>query len=396
MNEVQRVARQGFSLKGKNDLDLAFLSLRIALKAYFSTYNVIRNKFDPDDLELDKILEGNIRFCEACAETIVHFQHFFELIIKDILRRDHLLLASRIYSHPTILYKVLHNQPLNAEEEQKVQSVEFSEALKSLGELIKNNQIQCFQDLQFIMDHKGTLEELNTLRNRVWHRGAFFLSYTNLDVFIGKFVLPIIDATTQLSQYKAIGFLWKYKHTECGIDPIESIRLEYQRSQSPSVGKIALLKEIGRAAYNNPLFDKKVFEQKRDERIAKNEKKIQELEKRGEQIPKRLLISKGRAGMHRRMVNQVDSPYIEKAIKISKHEAEKNFFKIIKCPICAVESFILYDESDSFQDSNTGDYVSYNWVHSAKCECCTFEIDSKLEIEKYGLPIDDYWTVKEL
>ena len=123
---------------------------------------------------------------------------------------------------------------------------------------------------------------------------------------------------------------------------------------------------------------------------------IQELEKRREQIPKRLLISKGMADMHYRMVTQIDSPYIEKATKISKNEADENFFEIIKCPICGVESFILYDESDSFQDSDTGEHVSYNWVHSAKCECCTFEIDSKLEIEKYALPIDDYWTVKKL
>lgn len=396
MNDVQKVTRQGFSLKGKNDLDIAFLSLRVAIKAYFSTYNVIRNKFDPNDPELDKILEGNIRFCEAYAETIVHFQHFFELIIKDILRREHPLLASRIYSHPTILYKILHNQPLTAEEEQKLQSVEFSDALKSLCELIKNKQIQGFQALQFIVEHKDTLEELNNLRNRVWHRGAFFLSYTNLDTFIGKFVLPVVDATNNLSAYKAIGFLWKYNHTDCGIDPVESIRLEYQRNQPPSVGKIALLKEIGRAAYINPLHDKKVLEQERDDRIAKIEKEIRELEKRGEQIPKRLLISKGMADMPYRMVAELDSPYIEKAIKISKHEAEKYFFEIIKCPICGVESFILYDESDSFPDSDTGAYVSYNWVHSAKCECCTFKIDSKLEIKKYGLPIDDYWTVKKL
>ena len=309
MNEVQRVARQGFSLRGDNNLDLAFLSLRIALKAYFSTYHSIRNKFYPNDTDLDKILEKKIRYCESCAETIVHFQHFFELIIKDILRRDHLLLASRVYSHPTILHKILHNQTISAEEEQKVYSVEFSDALQTLCTLIKSQQIQCVQDVQFIKDHKCTLVELNTLRNRVWHRGAFFLSYTKLDEFIGKFILPIIYATTQLSQYKEEGSLWKYKHTECGIDPIDSIRLEYQTNPTPCVGKIALLKEIGRAAYNNPLHDKKVHGQRRDERIAKIEKEIQELEKRGEEIPKKLLISKKMADMRYRMVAQFDSPY---------------------------------------------------------------------------------------
>lgn len=396
MNGVQQVTSQGFRLTGESDLDLAFLSLRIALKAYFSTYNAIRNRFNPNDPELDKIIEENIRYCEACAETIVHFQHFFELIIKDILRSDHCLLASRIYSDPTILHKILHNQELTSDEEQKVQSVEFSDALKTLCALIQSDQIQHRQDVQFIFDHRCSLEELNKLRNRVWHRGAFFLSYTKLDEFIGKFVLPIVETTTQLSKYKKVSALWKYKSTECGIDPIKSICLEYQANQPACVGKIALLKEIGRAAYSNPLFDKKVLVQKRDEKVANIINQIQELEKRGEEIPKRLLISKGSADMSYRMATQIDIPYIEKAKRIARYEAEEGFLKIKKCPICGVESLVLYEESDSFQDSETGDNVNYYWVHSAKCECCTFEIDSKLEIENYDITMDDYWTVKRL
>lgn len=394
--EVQLVASQGFRLTGESDLDLAFLSLRIALKAYFSTYNVLRNRFNPGDPELDKNLEGNIRYCEACAETIVHFQHFFELIIKDILRSDHFLLASRVHSHPTILHKILHNQELTSDEEQKVQSLEFSDALKTLCALIQSNQIQHCQDVQYIFDHKCSLEELNILRNRVWHRGAFFLSYTKLDEFIGKFILPIIEATTQLTKYNEVGVLWKYKNTECGIDPIKSICLEYQTNQPACVGKIALLKEIGRAAYNNPLRDKKVLVQKKDERVAKIEKQIQELEKRGEEIPKRLLISKGMVDMRHRMAIQLDTPYIGKAKKMAKQEAEEDLLKINKCPVCGVEALVLYDESDSFQDSETGENVSYYWVHSAKCECCAFEIDSKLEIDNYDILMEDYWTVRRL
>ena len=191
--------------------------------------------------------------------------------------------------------------------------------------------------------------------------------------------------------------MWKYKHTECGIDPIKLICIEYQRNQPVCVGKIAILKEIGRAAYNNPLHDKKVLVQEKDERVAKINKQIQGLERRGEEIPKRLLISKGMVDLsYRRIPAQYDAPYIEKAKKIAKHEAEETFFRINKCPICGVESLILYDESDSSQDSKTGDKVNYYWVYSAKCECCTFEIDSKLEIENYDIPIEDYWTVKKL
>lgn len=394
MNDIQTITRHGFSIKGENDLDLAFLSLRIALKAYFSTYNVIRNSFDPDDSDLDKTLQDNLRYYEACAEAIVHFQHFFELIIKDILRRDHLLLASRILSHPSILHKVLHNQPLSAEEGQRVQSVEFGDALTTLCDLIKSKQIQCHQDMKFIMDHKRTLEELNILRNRVWHRGAFFLFYTKLDEFVGKYMLPLIDITTQLAQYTHLRALWKYKHTECGIDPIESLCLEYKKKEPVRVGKIALLKEIGRAAYNNPLFDKKVLAKQNDERMADIEEQIRQIGERGEDIPKRLLISKGMIGLASRTAMKIDAPYIERAKTIAKAQAEEKYYRISECPICGVESLILYDDRDSFEDSETGSNVVYDFVYSAKCECCTFEIDSKLKIEDYDIPVENYWTVK--
>ena len=397
MNEVQRVARQGFRLQGENDLDLAFLSLRTAIKAYFSTYDAVRNRFDSNDSELDKRTQDNVGYCEACAETIVHFQHFFELIIKYILRRDHLLLASRVYSYPTILHKILHNKPLSHEEEQKIQSLEFSDALKTLCALIKTKQIQSIDDLEFILDHKCTFEELNTLRNRVWHRGSFFLYYTKLDEFVGKFILPVIDVITQMTQFKDVSLLWKYKHTKCGIDPIQWICHEYQTTTgSVCSKKVALLKEIGRAAYSNPLHDMKILQQQKREKIAKIEQQIHELEKRGENIPKSLLMSKGLAGMGCTMANQYDAPYIEKAKKMAKNQAEDGFLTIKNCPVCGVDCLVLYDESDTFQDSQTGENVHYNVVHSAKCECCTFEIDSKLEIAEYQVPIENYWTFTRL
>lgn len=395
MNEVQQVTSNGFRLTGESDLDLAFLSLRIALKAYFSTYSVSRNRFNPNDPELDELLEGNLKYCEACAETIVHFQHFFELIIKDILRSDHFLLAVRANKYPVILHKILHNQELTSEEEQRVQSVEFSEALDNICSLINSNQLQCCQDVQFIVDNKNTLKELNTLRNKVWHRGAFFLYYTKLDEFIGKFVLPVIETATQLPKYQDIGVLWKYKNTECAIDPIKAICNEYRSNLSVSIGKIALLKEIGRAAYNNPLSDKKKLEQRRDERIKNIEERIKEYENRSETIPKALLISKGMADMRYRMETQFDTPYVEKAKKIACHEAAENYSEIKPCPVCGVNSLVLNDISDSIQDSDTGEEVSYSWVDSAKCECCTFEIDSKLEIKDYNITIDNYWTVTQ-
>jgi len=391
MNEVQRLATQGFKLPGDTDIQLAFLSLRIALKGYFSTYKACKGDFDPVEPKLDESMEENILYYEAYAETIVHFQHFFELIIKHILRGDHALLASRISSDPIILHKILHGEHLTSDEDNNLQSIEFSDALKTICSLLKDNQLRDSHRFKYIVDNRSSLEELNRLRNRVWHRGAYFLSYTTLDQFVGRYVLPIVKLTLELPLYASVK-TWKYKSVHCSLDPIDTIIAGYDASKIPSSGKIALLKEMGRAAYSNPLIDKSTIIKRMNERIVKIEKEIAELETRGEEIPKRLLISKGATDISYRVANQIDAPYIEKARKIAEHEAEKEFFKIKLCPVCGVKSLVLYEESDFYEDAETGKDIQFNWIDKVRCECCSFEIDHKLEIGKYDLGIEDYWN----
>jgi len=392
MNNVKKVAREGFKLSGDTDAQLAFLSLRIALEAYFSTYKASKHSINPIDPQLDARMEDNIHYHQAYAEAIVHFQHFFELIIKQILRKDHVLLASRISADPKLLHKILHGNDLTSEEQGKLQSVEFSEALKTICSLIRNDQLGNSSDLEFLIDNKPVLEELNILRNKVWHRGAFLLFYTRFDEFIGKYILPIIKLTLNLPDYRTVR-TWKHKTIASGIDPITSIIEEFQTSNLPSLGKLALLKEMGRAAYNNPLVEKSYIFNKMNERLVQLENEIVDLVSRGEEPPKRLLISKASARLSYNVATHIDTPYIEKARKIAEHEAEKDLSIVKVCPVCGVESLVLYEESDYYEDTETGRDVYFRWVDKVKCECCTFQIHHHLEIGKYDLPIEDYWSL---
>ena len=155
----------------------AFHSLKIALKAYYSTYNALLGRlhegYPSGNLEVWSLTHD---YYEYFSEAMVHFQHFFELIIKDILEKENPLLAVRATQKPVIFHKLLKKEVILEEEYTNLYSVEFSEALKTLIVLIDSGRIT---DSRFIIfkNAKGTLEALNNFRNRIWHRGRFILKY---------------------------------------------------------------------------------------------------------------------------------------------------------------------------------------------------------------------------
>jgi len=86
MGEIDKLFEAGFQLHEQlwKLNDLAFMSLKIALKAYFSTYQTMNNSLHIfDDEHGNKSIDINHwpEYSIACSETIVHFQHFTELIV---------------------------------------------------------------------------------------------------------------------------------------------------------------------------------------------------------------------------------------------------------------------------------------------------------------------------
>jgi hypothetical protein len=270
MTQLSDLVGDGFCLprEGRSLEGLALFSLRIAMKAYFSTYRSMRGSlhmFDSEDEETRQSIDANhsSSYCEAYAEAIVHFQHFAELACKDFLRKEHQLLALDASSRPVILHKLLMAEEVDQAQLEGLKSIEFSTTVERLCKLIKRN---CMRDrgIYFVKDHEDALTKLNSLRNRVWHRGRFILRYPALDEFVGRFVLPFVFPVVLLPGYANFADVWKYEELACGIDPIDQIRANFQTGQY-DLYKVALLKELGRAAYANPIRNHPIFSRENDE-----------------------------------------------------------------------------------------------------------------------------------
>ena len=253
--DLKDIVNDGYLLGGVQAKfsDIALLSLRTAMKAYFSTYRPMRHSLHlyavgarPDE----RTLEHNIphEYCEFAAEAILHFQHFIELIVKDILRREHPLLADVASDDAVILHKLLMSEPLSLDEERGLRSLEFSESYKRLHKLIGAGRVDA-KEFGFVADGKPWIDQLNVLRNRIWHRGAYVLHYPALDELVGRYILPFVVQVAELERYDLP--MWRHKKLSCGIDPIEEIVREVATSPF-DLKKVAFLKELGRAAYNCP------------------------------------------------------------------------------------------------------------------------------------------------
>jgi len=371
LSHLINTIKDGFSFDSRRNAttDLALISLKIALKSYFATYQTFKHRlhiFEPGNNTDQETIDFNhsVAYCEACAETIVHFQHFAELVCKKLLRDDHPLLSDVALNKPEVLHKLLHSNSLSAEEQNAVRSIEFSEVLNRIIPLINKGLLTNYSDLGFIKYHKDALVQLNALRNRVWHRGVYILRYPALDAFVGKYMLPFVVETLKLPSFNAHTQMWKFKELHSGIDPIEEI-IKEASNDNPDMGKIALLKELGRAAYENPLTQG---------RHADN--KIEKL------------------------LSYFDNREKRRAERIADLEASQEYSKITTCPVCGVNSLIIYDETDFEQDDDDEDTVkSWRYTYMVKCECCTFNLESAgiRNASEYGLSnIEDYWESEVL
>jgi hypothetical protein len=373
---LEEIAADGFSLEtsGRRLTDLSLLSLRTALKAYFSTYQTMRyslHLFNPtrdlvdalSDIEVDGLREDpqdiidfnhSTNYFEAATETILHFQHFSELILKDILREVHPLLAHQAKKTPIALYKLLKNEPLTENQMVNLKSVEFDVARERLMALISEKKID--PEYHFIKDFNKCLLKLNFLRNRLWHRGTYILRYPALDQLIGLHVLPFVQKIVALPKYKDKSWAWTSKLLECGLDPIHEIVLA-AKEQNIDYRKIAFLKELGRASYSNPFHQSRMARSLdrgrriRSEKLAQNEKQL----------------------------NNVSS--------------------VKKCPVCSSLTLLVFDELniEEYDDTEHSYEKAYRYTYQVECRVCTFSVDHQLEnATHYGFPIEDYWEGSEL
>ncbi len=365
MTDIEKIAQDGFILSDVNKqlTDVALLSLRTALKAYFSTYRTMKESLFLLGREISGLSqEDNQRtldyhhypdYCEAYSESVIHFHHFIELTIKELLRGEHSLLATDASDKPDILYKMLKEEDISAIEHGKLKSIEFSVAERRLRVLVEKKLIPNHKQLEFIVRAKPWLDELNGLRNRLIHRGTFILRYTALDRLVGKYVLPFVRKALKLPIYSHSEFKWRYRRLHCKIDPITSIVKEAANTK-PDVRKMALLKELGRAAYENPLHHGPLRLQKQGLRILEG--------------------------------GEADA---ERFAKVE--EGHSDAVKIRVCPVCGVKALTVYGAT------RADEYREEFYTYAVRCLCCSFEIGKEIESESFaGLTIKSYWRVEEL
>ncbi|MFJ5766770.1 hypothetical protein ACIP9C_15560 [Lysinibacillus sp. NPDC093210] len=357
MREINSLCKDIINLGDSNSQEInsvAFISLKRALQSYFSTYKSISlfgRTVLKDCSKEDFTRIPNRDYIEQYSETIVHFQHFFELVCKDILRKEHELLVLRIDNKHDVLYRLLQQENVAPSELEGIKTIDVGVAIDRLCTLIKENFLDTTYSFFAEVNNSHALKALNRLRNEIWHKGSFVMQYNSLDLFVGGYILPLVEKIINTPAYFENIPFWKYHKLSLEIDPISEIIQECNLN-TPSIEKIAFLKELGRAAYNNPL-------------------------------PKN----------HSAFRNRV----VGRAINSASYELFqpyelKDFVE--KCPVCGVDSLVKYIHTETYEDNNGRNY-NYSYVEYIKCQCCNFELhDGGMEnLLKFGYELPNYWSV---
>lgn len=331
--------------------DAPIASARLALRSYVATAQAITSFHvaEPADDEEDQhTRDFNLgsRYRDAAFEAVVLFQHFAELVVKAVLRADHELLVVIGERHHEMLHALLHGSPVAADDERRLQTIDASVALSRATTLLGAGHLD--QSWLFIRDHHQSIERLNGLRNRLWHRGEIVLRPRALDELIGGYGLAFLFRVMQHPTYARHGDMWKHKALVCGLDPFPLIAAEVAQPVW-SIKKVAFLKELARAAYENPLDEMPFFE-------ADNARRRRRAE--------------------------------ATAIQYPEHEVDR----VGRCPVCGMNALLVYRASDFATDDEGNERpVDFTWL--ARCEGCSLDLRHDYgNASEHGLAgVEDYF-----
>jgi hypothetical protein len=334
-------------LKLKNDFSL--LSLRTALKNYFATAKSMHYYVDfsnQTQVFEDKKNKYGLDYQELYYSTILNFHHYFELTLKTILRNENELLVLDIKDQHKLLYSLLSSENIERDQIDNCKTLEFSIILQRIIEL--KDQLSTNNCISLIYHSKETLKQLNILRNRTWHRGIYIINYHSFDELIGKYVLPLAIQLQETIEKENAPKYWKYIRLKCGLDPINEIISEYKKSNVDK-NKIYILKEMGRASYNNN------FDTSDD-------------------------------SFRRRMQIYEKMKFESDVIKTNDHWHNPE-----ECPVCGLKTLIIETDSISENDEK-GNFITGEYVIEVNCKQCGFTIYShQLDPVCFGYDIKPYF-----
>ena len=258
MKNLDDLIKDGFYVSEVKDNreNIADYSLLGSLKSYFSTAEDLDRYLSTKDYiaigekESKEILVGAYAI-DAC-NAITQFQHFFELFLKDILLEHSKLLVYDASKKRELFIKLIDKENISDAELDGMNFIECSEAIERIKTLNKTGKLN--SKYQFIVDYFELFENLNRLRNRITHRGAFIINPSALDEIFGRYVIPFVNELESVKGYGNIKS-WNFNLKTNELDPFETISKEYLNGQVDE-NKIHLFKLIGDASYKNKLnFD---------------------------------------------------------------------------------------------------------------------------------------------
>jgi hypothetical protein len=144
----------------------------------------------------------------------------------------------------------------------------------------------------------------------------------------------------------------------CGVDPVSAI-VDHFSNEKYDIEKVAFLKELGRAAYANPI----AYRGKPDGKIGKF-------------LP---------------LFYKPEQRRAEKMAEVVAQYGEK----VDCCPVCGVKSLIVFEDTESYpsdEDEEVEDVIRF--TTSVECMNCSFELYAP-DVENastYGISgVKDFW-----
>lgn len=246
-------------IKNSSITEASITSLKIAITSYFETYKAcsllinLSQLGDPSNRAEDEVAYYS-SYHQKYLQTIFHFHHFFELLTKDVLRTIDPLYAVKVDTKDLKVLNAIRNGNIV---EDTLHSVEFETAVQRVISLRGEKDAPPLTDVYTKNVKQHTLDILNKLRNRAWHRGLFILRYSELDQFIVQNVLPLVNKVLSNSHYNDTA-IWGYrKSTKLDFDPIKRLIDEGQK-QNIDYRRIAFYKAVGLASYKYSPYGKRI------------------------------------------------------------------------------------------------------------------------------------------
>jgi hypothetical protein len=199
---------------------------------------------------------------ESIVFTILGFHRFFELLLKDVLRRINPFLAVKMFEKEDEVFEFIDNR-LNPD---NVKTIEYGETVKRFKQAYKhyeNSEVyeKHLKPYEFLISPQNSesLSYLAEWRNRIMHNGTTFPNLIAFEYLISQRIIPIIKLVLDAEKPLLDKYDPHYLTSSTGInilDQILGVKFDFMEFSDQKkaydlaikILKLQHIKEFGRAA----------------------------------------------------------------------------------------------------------------------------------------------------